>query len=328
MGISVDQVYAQYLGTATRIPSLQVTVDDETFSDVAYPAVYNGTTSWADATTPLPPTVNPQAIFDRIFAGAGSATGAAAAADAAKRLALRTSVLDFVRGEATSLQPKLGTTDRRKLDQYFTSIRSVETELQRISATPNSCSAGTVTRPTATKLATNADIPALTAIMIDLMVLAFQCDATRVISFMQSPGGQTGFSASPWLGIPTDHHTLSHHQNDPVKGAQLAMIDQWEVLQYANFLKKLDAIQEGGATILDNSMIFLSSEITDGNAHNQTNKPILIAGTGGGKITTGRHTKFASTAAQPDLFIALLNLLGPPVTTFGLVGTGPLAGLT
>jgi hypothetical protein len=327
MGISVDQVYAQFLGTTTRIPSLQLTVNDKTFSDVAYPAVYNGTISWADTTTPLPPTVNPQTVFDRLFAGVGATTGTAAAADAAKRLALRTSVLDFVRGEATTLQPRMGVTDRRKLDEYFTSIRSVETELQRLATMPNSCTPGAVTRPTITRAATVANVPALTTIMLDLMALAFQCDATRVISFMQSPGGQSGFTSIPWLNITSDHHTLSHHQSDPVKGAQLASIDQWEVMQYVYFLKKLDAIQEGGATVLDNSVVFLSSEITDGNAHNQVNKPILIGGSAGGKLLTGRHTKFAAPA-QANLFIALLNLLGPPVTAFGSMGTMPLAGLT
>lgn len=326
MGISVDQVYAKHLGTATRIPSLQLAVNERTFADVAYPAVYNGTTSWADATTPLPPTVNAQAVFDRLFAGVG--TGTAQSAEAAKRLALRTSVLDFVRGEASALQPKMGVSDRRKLDEYLTSVRAVETEIQKLSATPNICSAGTVVRPTVTRAANVAAMPALTTIMLDLMALAFQCDATRVISFMQSPGGQTGFSSFPWLSINTDHHTLSHHQNNATTGAQLARIDYWEVQQYVYFLKKLDAIQEGTGTVLDNSIVFLSSEIADGNSHNQTNKPILIGGKGGGKLLTGRHTKFPTASIQANMFITMLNALGAPVTTFGANGKAPLVGLT
>ncbi|MEO8212770.1 MAG: DUF1552 domain-containing protein [Myxococcales bacterium] len=327
MGISVDQVYAQALGSVTRIPSLQLTVTDKTFADVSYPAVYNGTTSWANATTPLAPVVNPGVIFDRLFTGTVTTGNSAAAAEAAKRKALRTSVLDFVSGEATSLQPKLGTTDRHKLDQYLTSIRAVETEVQRTTVTPANCGPGALTRPTIAKANTAADVPALTKLMLDLMVLAFQCDATRVISFMQGNGGNTSFAGCPWLSITEDHHGLSHHQGDAARGAKLAKIDQWEVSQYAYFLEKLNAIDEGGTTMLDNSLVFLSSEITDGNAHNQKNKPILVGGTAGGKLLTGRHTNLPD-ASQADMFIAFLNLLGVPATTFGLAGTKPLTGLT
>jgi Protein of unknown function (DUF1552) len=325
MGVSVDQVYAQALGNATRIPSLQLSVTDRTFADVEYPAVYNGTVSWSDATTPLVPTVKGELVFDRLFAGqaAQGMADAAAAAALAKRKALRTSVLDNVIGQVSSLQPKLGTSDRAKLDQYLTSLRAVELEVQNTSGKPSTCSPNGMVRPTAT----TADVPALTTVMLDLMVLAFQCDATRVITFMQGNGGNTSFQRCPWLNITEDHHGLSHHQNDAAKGVKLAAIDAWEVQQYAYFLEKLDAIDEGGSTALDNSLIFLSSEISDGNSHNQTNKPILLAGSAGGKILTGRHTVLQD-GAQPDLFITLLNTLGVPATTFGTAGTGPLGGLT
>ncbi len=331
MGISIDQVYAQALGTATRIQSLQLSVTDRTFADTGYPAVYNGSTAWSDATTPLVPTVNPQQVFDRLFAGATTPTttapDAAATAALAKRTALRTSVLDFVQAEAKSLQPKLGKTDKAKLDQYLTSIRSAETEVQRVSTTPNTCSAGSTTRPAITKAATAADVPALTTIMLDLMALAFQCDATRVINFHQGHGGNMSFASCPWLNITSDHHGLSHHNNDPTKGAQLAKIDLWEVQQYVYFLQKLDAIKEGGGTVLDNSLIFLSSELADGNAHNQVNKPFLLGGSAGGKVLTGRATNVAG-ALQANIFITLLNVLGVPATTFGLLGNKQVTGLT
>ena len=330
MGISVDQVYAQSLGTATRINSLQLSVTDRTFADTGYPAVYNGSTAWSDATTPLPPTVNPQQVFDRLFSGMTTTPAAgdtAAAAALAKRTALRTSVLDFVRAEATSLQPKLGKTDKAKLDQYLTSIRSVETEVQKVSSTPNSCSPGSTARATITKANTAADVPQLTTIMLDLMALAFQCDATRVINFHQGHGGNMSFASCPWLNITSDHHGLSHHNNDPTKGAQLAKIDLWEVQQYVYFLQKLDAIKEGSATVLDNSLVFLSSELADGNAHNQVNKPILLGGSAGGKVLTGRATNIAG-GLQANMFITLLNVLGVPATTFGLLGNKQLAGLT
>ncbi len=332
VGISVDQVYAQALGNVTRIPSLQLGVSDKIFSDVSYPAVYNGTTSWASATKPLPPVISPGLVFDRLFAGgATTSTDPATVAALARRKALRKSVLDEVSGEANSLMTRMGSTDRAKLDEYLTSVRAAETAL----AQPDSvraCSPGT--RP-ADKI---SDVPLHTTTMIDLMVLAFQCDATRVINFQQANGGNSSYSSFPWINLNVDHHGTSHHNGDPVQGAKLAKIELWEMTNFAYFLKKMDAVNEGSGTMLDNSVCFLSNELSDGNKHNQgttsytgfsapTGKPIVLAGSAGGKIKTGRHAIY-NDASQADLFIALLNIMGVPATSFGIAGTAPLAGLT
>lgn len=330
MGISVDQVYAQWLVAMKKynqIPSLQLAIIDKTISDVGYPAVYNGTLSWAGDTQPLPPLVKPDLVFDKIFAGVTDAPPSGDAAAALnKRKALRQSVIDHVRGEANSLQPRLGKSDRLKLDQYLTSVREVERSVQDASMPSTAtCSKSGVTKPAAMMY----DIPKLTGIMIDLMVMAFRCDRTRVISFAQGNGGYTSFpSGCPWLNIKESHHDLSHHMNNAATGAKLAAIDKWEVEQYSSFLQKLDAIPEGNGTMLDNSVVFLSSEISDGNRHNQTNKPILIGGSAGGKLLTGRHLNLTGSPAQPDLFIALLNMFGVPATTFGTAGTKALAGVS
>jgi hypothetical protein len=346
VGISVDQVYAQALGKATRIPSMQISGTDSTFSDVSYPSVYNGTTSWASATQPLPPVANAGLIFDQLFAG-GAATTAdpTAAAALAKRKALRKSVLDEVLAEQASLSNRLGAADRLKLDEYLTSVRAAEDAVQQVSTSTMSCSAGTMTRPALTNgPLTNgngkqiADPPTYTAAIINLMVLAFQCDATRVINYQQMNGGHSSYSSFPWLNINQDHHGMSHHNGNAATGALLAKVEAWEISMFSSFLQKLDAIKEGNNTILDNSLIFLSSELADGNAHNQgattyagfsapTGKPILLAGSAGGKIKTGRHAIY-SAAPQANLFIALLNTLGVPATTFGAAGTTPLTGLT
>ena len=346
MGISVDQVYAQSLGMATRIPSMQISGTDSTFSDVSYPAVYNGTTSWASATQPLPPVANAGVIFDQLFAG-GAATAGDPAAQAAfaKRQALRKSVLDEVMTEQSVLAARLGATDRAKVDEYLTSVRAAETAVQSMSNSPMTCSPGTMTRPTlANGPLTNgngkaiADPPTYTATMIDLMVLAFRCDATRVINYQQMNGGHSSYSSFPWLNINRDHHGMSHHNGNVAIGLLLAQVEAWEISMFSSFLQKLDAISEGSGTILDNSLIFLSSEISDGNAHNQgattyagftapTGKPILLAGSAGGKIKTGRHAIYPSSP-QANLFIAMLNTLGVPATTFGTAGNAPLTGLT
>lgn len=184
------------------------------------------------------------------------------------------------------------------------------------------------------------DPPTYTSTIMDLLVLAFQCDATRVVSYQQMNGGHSSYSAFPWLtpAINRDHHGMSHHNGNVATGLLLAQVEAWEISMFASFLQKLDAISEGSNTILDNSIIFLSSEISDGNAHNQgattyanftapTGKPILVAGSGGKQLSTGRHAIY-NDDPQANLFIALLNTLGVPTKTFGMNGTTPLTGLT
>ena len=315
VGLSVEQAYAQSLGTATRIPSLQLGIDNRMYSDIGNPAIYNGCISWANPTQPLQPTVQPAVVFDAIFQGQQAD---ADAADKAKRQALGTSVLDHGLAEATSLRAKLGTTDQAKLDEYLTGVRAVETQIQA-TATAATCSPGTLARPADMAV---LDGPTQAKLTSDLMVLAMQCDATRVISFMLGNGGSSCFQSFPWLNISGDHHGLAHAQAGP----QLSAIDQWEVSELAYFCGKLDAIDEGGSTMLDNSLVFLSSEIANGQLHNQDNKPILLLGSAGGVIKTGSYVKY-NNDPQANLFISLLNALGVPATTFGTAGKAPLTGL-
>ena len=314
VGVSVDQVYAQSLGKATRIPSLQLGITNRMYADIGNPAIYNGCISWASATQALQPVIQPGVVFDQIFAGQDAQ---ASAADQAKRQALATSVLDHAVTEATSLRLKLGRTDRAKLDEYLTSVREVEGQIQAAGSTAQ-CDAKTMTKPANTGL----DGPTQSKISCDLMVLAMQCDATRVLSFMLGNGGSSCFQSFPWLNINSDHHGLAHAQN----GTALSAIEKWEVEQLAYFCGKLDAIDEGGSTMLDNSLVFLSSEIANGNAHDQDNKPILVLGSAAGKIKTGRHAKY-NKDPQADLFVALLNALDVPAMTFGTAGKAPLPGI-
>jgi hypothetical protein len=314
VGVSVDQLYAQSLGKATRIPSLQLGITNRMYSDIGNPAIYNGSISWASPTQALQPVVQPGVVFDQIFEGQDAQ---ASAADQARRAALATSVLDHAVSEATSLRLKLGRTDRAKLDEYLTSVREVETQLQATGSTPQ-CDAKSMTKPANTGL----DGPTQAKISCDLMVLALQCDATRVLSFMLGNGGSSCFQSFPWLNINTDHHGLAHAQN----GTSLSAIEKWEVEQLAYFCSKLDAIDEGGSTMLDNSVVFLSSEISNGNAHDQANKPILVLGSAAGKLKTGRHAKY-NNDPQADLFVSLLNGLDVPVTAFGTAGKAPLPGI-
>jgi hypothetical protein len=315
IGVSVDQVYAQSLGNVTRIPQgLQLGLISDVYNDQGFPAVYCGTISWANDTQPMQPVIQSGVTFDQIFMGADPT---ASAADRAKRQAIATSVLDHVTAEAKSLQGRLGTTDKRKLEEFLTSVRALETKIQ---TTPgmSSCSPGTMTKPANTGL----DWPTHTSVSIDLMVLALQCDATRVISFMLGNGGDKSAKSFPWLNINGDHHALAHAQNGPA----LTTIDTWHVSQLTAFCQKLDAIDEGGTTMLDNSVVFMSSEIASGINHDQSNKGVLVLGGAGGKLKTGQHL-IVNNEPQANLFVALLNALGVPATTFGIAGKKPLDGI-
>lgn len=315
-GISVDQVIANEIGKLTRIPSMQLGTDGGSSSggcDSGYSCAYTRNISWASETQALSKTVSPQVVFDQLFGGLDPE---ASEAEKAKRLLYRTSILDYVLGEANSLSGKLGATDRRKLEEYMDGVRELELKLEK--------GTGPVCTPI-DKPPTDLDYPAKVKIMCDLMALAFQCDATRVITFMIRNAG-SGMSHD-FVGAPGSHHDISHHNSDPAKFDLLTKIDTWEVAQLAYLLKKLDGIQEGAGTVLDNTAVFFSSEIADGNAHGHTNMPVVLGGGLAGAITPGRHVKYDNAPAMANLFISIMNGFGMGSMTFGDNGTGPLPQL-
>jgi hypothetical protein len=315
-GISVDQVIAGQVGHLTRIPSMQLGTDGGSSSggcDSGYSCAYTRNISWASETQPLSKTVSPQVVFDQLFGGLDPE---ATEAEKAKRLLYRRSVLDYVLGEATSLSGKLGKTDQRKLEEYMDGVRELELKLDK--------GTGPVCTPI-DKPPSDLDYPAKVKLMCDLMALAFQCDATRVITFMIRNAG-SGMSHD-FVGAPGSHHDISHHNSDPGKYDLLTKIDTWEVAQLAYLLKKLDGIQEGAGTVLDNTAVFFSSEIADGNGHNHTNMPVLLAGGLAGAFTPGRHIKYDGGPAMANLFISIMNGFGMGSMTFGDNGTGPLPQL-
>ena len=320
-GVSVDQAYAQHIGKATRFPSLQLGIEGGGTSggcDSGYSCAYSRNISWSGPATPVAKQTNPRDVFDRLFAGVNPS---ATAEERARIEREQRSVLDYVLGEAQSLSPKLGATDRRKLDEYMTGIRELERRLQQTDE--RSCEAPA--RPG------DFDFPTHVKLMSDLMVLALQCDATRAITFMLGNAGSG--RVYNFLGISGGHHEISHHGNDAAKHAQLEKIDIWEMTQFAYLLEKMQAVSEGEGTLLDHCAVFFSSEIEDGNSHSHFNMPIVLAGRAGGALHPGRHISFAGPreqAKQPSvgkLFVSILSALGMSVTKFGDDGDGPLSGL-
>jgi hypothetical protein len=315
-GISMDQVAANAIGSATLFPSLQLGTEGGGSTgdcDSGYSCAYARNISWADANTPLAKETNPQAVFDRLFAGRDPA---ASAEQIRKRKLYRLSILDYVEESSLDLQAKLGKTDRQKLDEYLTGVRELETRIQALDSQPI-CQGE---RPNAPQSFTER-----VQIMSDLMVTAFSCDLTRVITFMLGNAGSN--RVYDFLGIGDGHHQISHHQMNPTNLSQLQTIDTWEVSQLSYLLQRLKGVQEGTGTLLDNSLVFFSSEIEDGDTHAHTNMPVLLAGRGGGAIRTGRHLRFAQERKISELFISMLNTIGVPATTLG-DGDRPLDGLT
>lgn len=316
-GISVDQAAANVIGQHTLFPSLQLGSEGGGATgncDSGYSCAYARNISWAGPQTPLPKETSPQAVFDRLFAGADPRE----TVEARRKAKLyRLSVLDFVRGDTQRLQAKLGRTDRQKMDEYLTGIRELETRVRATEEAPV-CDPGG--RPEAP-----GDIRARVRVMSDLMVLAFKCDLTRVITFMLGNAGSN--RVYDFLGIGEGHHELSHHQSAQANFDKLQTIGTWEVEQFAYLVQQLKDAQEPDGSILDNTVALFSSEIEDGNSHSHIDMPVLLAGRGGKTWNTGRHVRFAQEQTFGNMFISMLGTVGVNVPSFGLDGTGPLPDL-
>jgi hypothetical protein len=318
-GVSADQIAAKAVGKATRLPSMQLGIDGGSSAggcDSGYGCAYARNISWADAMSPLPKITNNSQIFDQIFMGFDPTSSTA---DRDKRRAYQKSVLDSALADAMSLSGKLGKTDAAKLDQYLTGVR--ELERQADVATPTAA----CTKPAIKPVATNADFETQVKTMSDLMVLAMQCDATRIISFMLGNAGSNRTYNN--LGISRGHHDISHHGMMAPNLMMLQQIGTYEIQLFAYLLTKMKAVTEGTSNMLYNSSVFFSSEISDGDRHNHDDMPVILAGHGGGAFTPGKHLLFPQATHTK-----VGNLLTSVIATLGVnakVGDadGPLAGL-
>lgn len=314
LGISVDQLAAQKLGSGTRFPSLQLGLEGGSSGgvcDSGYSCAYTTNISWAGPRTPLPKMSDPRIVFDVLFRGedAGQTPD-----QIERRRRTRKSVLDHVLAEAKRLDGRLGSHDRRKLDEYLTAVRSVE---GRLGDAGPSCGAGT--RP-----ADGLRFDELARSMADLIVLALSCDLSRVVSYMWGNGLSNRSYA--FIGVPGAHHELSHHQNNADTQAKLQAINTYEMQLLAYLLDGLSRAKEGGSSLLDRTLICLSSDVSDGNSHSHDDMPVLLAGRLGTAIKPGRHLRYAGQPVA-NLYLSLLAAIGNPQPRFGDDGTAPLSGL-
>lgn len=319
-GISIDQVLASQVGPLTRFASLELGCDSVRKTgacDSGYSCAYQYNLSWSSPTTPLTPESNPRLVFERLF-GAGSP--GERRANLRRRRQEQRSLLDFVLEDARSMQRRLNPGDQHKLDQYLTSVRAIETSIERAERL-GPVEDGGVETPAGVP----SDYTQYVQLMYDMLFLAFQTDSTRVASFLVTHEGSN--RSFDHIGVSEGHHDLSHHQNRPDWVEKVAKIDLWYVQQFARFLEKMEASKDDdGNSLLFNSMIVYGSGCSDGNSHLHTNLPLVLAGGGGGTLMPGRHVNYGSKPAT-NLFLDIADRLGVKgLERFG-DSTGRLGGI-
>ncbi len=314
IGISADQVAAKMVGSKSRLPSIELGVEEgkqEGRCDNGYSCAYLSNISWRSPTQPSGLEINPRRAFDRLFGIPGQE-----ADEFKKRSATRSSVLDFVAEDAKALTRKVGATDRQKLDEYFTSVRELELTIDRIASLPP-VDIDPALRPPADP----ESVVHHMRLMYDVIALAFQTDSTRILTNMLADG-QTN-RVYEHLGITSGHHQLTHSNG---KDAEIQKIDQFMTEEYARFIQKMKSIPEGEGSLLDNCMIMFGSGLGDGRKHIHHELPCVVAGKAGGRIETGRHLVAEEKTPIANLYLSMLQNAGCEVDSFG-DSTGPLQGL-
>jgi Protein of unknown function (DUF1552) len=301
-GVSVDQIAAQQLGSATRYASLELGCDDSRTvgnCDSGYSCAYTNSLAWRGPATPMPPETNPRLVFERLF---GDIDTSLAPDVRARRLRHRRSILDLVGERTAKLSEDLGPADRRKLDEYLSSIREIERRIERAEQDMTGLTP-TIDKPTGIPVA-YADYVNL---MFDLQILAFQTDMTRVVTMMM--GREGSMRTYPEIGVPDPHHPLTHHRGNPEWIERVTKVNTMHMEQFAGFIAKMKATPDGDGTLLDHSMIVYGSGLSDGNRHTHEDLPVLIVGRGG-NFAMGKHVAYATGTPMTNLYLTLLDRMG------------------
>jgi len=299
-GISVDQILAQETGKHTQLASLELAIESgETAGscDTGYACPYTNTISWKGASTPLPTQNNPRLVFERLFGDSGST-------DPKERLGQmrgQKSILDSVTQEVARINGALPQSDRSKLTEYLDAIRGVERRIQIAEADHQQLPV--VGHP--------VGIPANwedhVKLMLDLQILAYQCDLTRVITLMM--GHEQSGMTYPQIGVPDAHHPISHHQKEPEKVAKTAKINAYHMTMFAYLLGKLKTTPDGDGTLLDHMTLIYGAGIADSNTHAPVDIPFILAGGGAGNLKGGRHTRLKDVPLA-NLHLTLMDQFG------------------
>ena len=319
LGVSGDQVIANAIGSQTRLPSLEIGMEEARMAgncDNGYSCAYAYNMAWKTETQPLPPISNPRNLFERLF----GTDVVEPPAQHAKRLAMRRSILDGVLEDTSRLQRAVGPTDRRKLDEYLTSVREIEQQVARSEKDGLVIDTG-MEKP----YGVPPEFPDYFRLMTDIMMVAFKADLTRVATVMIGREGST--RAYPEIGVPDGHHPLTHHMGNMTMLDKVREINSLHLKLFAEFLAKMKATKEGDSNLLDQSMIVYGSGLSDGNVHTHDQLPTLLAGRGDGFITPGRHIIYQRETPVYNLFATMAERMGVRPEHVG-DSTGRLAGLS
>ena len=305
LGVSADQVAAMHIGQDTPLPSLELSIEESVLAcEAAFSCAYRNSIAWKSPTDPLPMQNNPRLVFEKLF---GDGTSGA---ERRARRQESSSLLDSVMGQVASLQKDLPAGDRRRLSQYLDDVREVERRIQR---------AESRVREDLELPDVPGGVPATfqehLKLLMDLQVIAFQADITRVSTLMLARELST--ATYPETTIRDPFHNLSHHSNDRGNMDRFAQLNTYHMTKFAYFVDKLKGIPDGDGTLLDHSIVLYGSSLSDGNQHNFSPLPIVLAGGASGKVKGGRHLQFAKDTHMSNLLLAVLDRLGTRLETFG-----------
>jgi hypothetical protein len=338
-GTSVDQLAAREIGLNTPVDSLALGIDPGNRGDHGYSGTYLSHISWRSKTTPAALELNPKDLYDRLFRGKSlrQPDWSKSAKESETELSdssVEKSVLDLVRDDTRALQRQLGFSDRRKLEEYLEGLRNIERRIALAAADPESHHTEAfrdAPPPSGHEddeddlqfseiiIPNGRGIPSLYSehvnLMLDMLVLAFQTDTTRLATFLFSY--EKSGRAYPEIDARGSHHSTSHHGNKDENLTQLTRINTHHMELFSRMLVKMSAIKEGESTLLDNVMICYGAGISDGNKHNHDNLPIVLAGGAGNSIKGGRHIAYGKKTPLCNLFVDMLNRAGIARDQFG-----------
>ena len=312
LATTADQLAADALGEATPVRSLELAVDTATQSACdAGDCFYVNTVSWRNEMTPNLTENHPRLVFERLFGDGGSS------AERLARVRKTSSILDSVREEARRLASSVGAGDRTKLDEYLDSVREVEQRIQSAESSGRH-DVALPDRPTGIP----SSFEEHTKLMLDLVLLAFKTDTTRIFSLILAR--EVSNRSYPQIGVPDQHHPVSHHRNDPVLIEKKTKIDAYHVSFLGYLAEKMQATPEGDGTLLDQSLLMYGGGMGDGNLHRHNDLPCVLLGNLGGKIKAGQHVAYPGGTPMTNLLVTLLDKVGARVGSLG-DSTGKLA---
>ncbi|MBL8982824.1 MAG: DUF1552 domain-containing protein [Gemmatimonadetes bacterium] len=302
VGTSLDQMYARRFGQDTPIPSMQLCIEPQDRAGgcaYGYSCAYTDTISWASPTDPLPMIRDPRVAFERLFGTGGTA------AERAARLNSTKSILDWVTGRVAELKRELGASDRLRMDQYLETVREIERRIEKVEARNSS---GEERQLAGAPTGVPDSFDEHVKLFMDLQVLAFQSDMTRVFSFKL--GRDASARVYPESGIAAGFHPASHHGNNPQRVKEFAEINKYHVSMLPYLMDKLHAVKEGDGTLLDNTAIIYGSPMADGNTHNHRRCPLLFLGGAGGALKGNLHLKAPDGTPMANAMLGLLQGIG------------------